>query len=310
MNDEHSNLTGPRPANEIAPDSDASVEVTILLPSYNEEAAMADVLAEIREAMTGTPHAYELLVVDDCSKDRTAEIAEACGARVIRRPVNGGSGASRKTGTLAARGESIVMLDADGTYTAADIPRLLEHLGTYDQVNGARTTEEGTYKLLRFSAKWLIRMLACYLSRTRIPDLNTGLKAFKRSVMLRYIWVVPDGFSCVTSMTLAFLTNGHAVHYIPTAYRKRVGKSKFHPIKDTSAYAATVVRMVMYFRPLRVFGPVAFLIFLGALTKTFTDLYTVRSGIQESTIILFTTGIMILMLGLLADLIVAQKRTP
>lgn len=293
---------------EIGPGEDAPVAVTILLPSYNEEEAMRPVIEEIRAAMVGQPHDHEILVVDDKSQDRTAEIAEELGARVVRRPVNGGSGASRKTGTEHARGEIIVMLDADGTYTAADIPRMLEYFPQYDQVNGARTTEEGTMKLLRVPAKWLIRQLACYLTRTHIPDLNTGLKAYKRSVMLRYLWVVPDGFSCVTSMTLAFLSNGHAVKYIDTAYKKRIGVSKFHPIKDTQRYASTVVRMVMYFKPLRVFGPLAFLLFVLGVFKTITDLGVVGQGLQESTLIIFMTAVMVLTTGLLADLIVAQKR--
>ena len=297
-----------RPALEIAADSDMPVEVTVLLPSYNEEGAIPPVITDIRAAMQGTGYAYEILVVDDRSTDRTAELAETLGVRVIRRAVNGGSGASRKTGTQAARGEFIVMLDADGTYTATDIPKLLGYMPEFDQVNGARTSEEGTNKLLRVPAKWLIRMLACYLTKTHIPDLNTGLKAFKRSVMMRYLWVVPDGFSCVTSMTLAFLSNGHPVKYIPTAYKSRIGKSKFHPVTDTRRYLATVVRMIMYFKPLRVFGPVSLIIFVLAAAKTAWDIWEVGRGLQESTLIMWMTGVLVLMLGMLADLIVAQKR--
>ncbi len=299
--------SAPLPDLEVPPGSDRPVEVTVLLPAYNEEEAIVPVIDEVRAAMGGAGKAYEILVVDDASRDRTAELAEARGARVLRRGTNGGSGASRKTGTLAARGEIIVMLDADGSYTAADIPGMLDHFPAYDQVNGARTSEEGTMKLLRVPAKWLIRKLACYLSRTAIPDLNTGLKAYKRSLMLRYLWVIPDGFSCVTSMTLAFLTNGHAVKYVPTVYKKRIGTSKFHPFTDTRKYLGTVVRMVMYFKPLRVFGPFSALLFLGAVLKTIADVAWVGHGLQESTIIVYMTAILVAMLGLLADLIVAQK---
>ena len=299
-----------RPGLEVPADDQRDVQVTILLPAYNEEAAIAPVVREIRDGMAGAGQPYEILVVDDNSSDRTADIAEELGARVIRRPINGGSGASRKTGTIAARGEIIVMLDADGSYTAADIPELLRWMPEFDQVNGARTSEEGTMKPLRVMAKWLVRQLACWLSRTSIPDLNTGLKAYKRSIMMRYLWVIPDGFSCVTSMTLAFLTNGHTVKYVPTRYRKRIGKSKFHPIRDTSRYLTTVFRMVMYFKPLRVFGPMFLLLFLFAALKTIHDIAEVRSGIQESTIIIWMTAIVVLSVGLLADLIVAQKRIP
>lgn len=306
------NLHSPQtpPPNEVGPQDSRQVSVTILLPAYNEEEAILPVIFEIRAALHSLGQTYELLVVDDQSSDRTAELAESAGARVVRRPINGGSGASRKTGTLHARGEIIVMLDADGSYTAADIPGMLAYFPSFDQVNGARTSEEGTMKTLRVPAKWLIRKFASYLARTPIPDLNTGLKAYKRSVMMRYLWVVPDGFSCVTSMTLAFLTNGHAVKYVPTTYKKRIGKSKFHPIRDTQRYITTVLRMVMYFRPLRVFGPVSAFLLLGAIAKTFTDLFYVRHGLQESTIIIWMAAILTLMIGMLADLIVAQKRIP
>ncbi|HQO34941.1 MAG TPA: glycosyltransferase family 2 protein, partial [bacterium] len=216
--------------------SEERPEVSIVIPCYNEEEAIGKVIDDIRAAMEADPHTYEILVVDDRSADRTVEVARGKGIAVIRRPINGGSGATRKTGILEARGEIIVMLDGDGTYNAPDIPALLKEMPEFDQVNGARTSEEGTLKFLRVPAKWFIRRLAIYLSGTHIPDLNTGLKAFKRDIMLKYLWVIPDGFSCVTTMTLAFLCNGYAVKWVPTTYHKRIGKSKFHPIKDTSKY--------------------------------------------------------------------------
>jgi len=281
-------------------------DVTIVLPAYNEEEAIGKVIDDIKAAMSRSPRAYEILVVDDQSTDRTAEIAEKKGVRVFRRMTQGGSGASRRTGILKAEGEIIVMLDADGSYDASDIPKMLEFFPQYDQVNGARTSEEGTMKLLRTPAKWLIRKLACYLTRTPIPDLNTGLKAFKKEIMRKYLWVLPDGFSCVTTMTLAFLANGYAVKYIPSKYFKRIGKSKFHPIKDTAAYLNTVVRMVMYFRPLRVFMPLSFFLALFAVLKAVIT-YVLTGKLQASDVIIFMTAIIVGVLGLIADLIVAYQ---
>ncbi len=278
--------------------------VTIVLPAFNEEEAIAKVIDDVNASMKRTSHAYEILVVDDCSSDRTAEIAESKGVRVVRRKVQGGSGSSRRTGILESQGDIIVMLDADGSYEAGDIPTLLQYFPDYDQVNGARTTEEGTLKFLRMPAKWIIRQLACYLTKTRIPDLNTGLKAFKKDIMKKYLWVLPDGFSCVTTMTLAFLSNGYAVKYVPTKYHKRIGKSKFHPIKDSANYMNTVVRMVMYFKPLRVFGPATLFLAGFAIIKSILSLmYT--STLQESDIIIFMTAIILAALGLIADLIVS-----
>lgn len=278
--------------------------VSIVLPAFNEEEAIAKVIDDVNASMRSTAYQYEILVVDDCSKDKTADIAQSKGVRVVRRAVQGGSGSSRRTGILEAHGEIIVMLDADGSYEAGDIPALLAHFPQYDQVNGARTSEEGTMKLLRTPAKWIIRMLACYLTKTYIPDLNTGLKAFKKDIMRKYIWVLPDGFSCVTTMTLAFLANGYAVKYVPTKYHKRIGKSKFHPIKDTANYMNTVVRMVMYFKPLRVFGPASFALFtLGIIKSILSFRYT--GTLQESDIIILMAAVMVTGLGLIADLIVS-----
>lgn len=289
-------------------------KLTVLLPAYNEELAIGPVLAEVVEALAELDGSYEILVVDDASTDCTAEVAEQfaqdcwqCPIRVIRCPENRGAGAARKVGVREARGEIVVMLDADGSYPAECIRELIAHFPAYDQVNGARTSEQGTLPWLRRPAKWFIRMLACYLTGCRIPDLNTGLKAFKRDRMLPWLWVVPNGFSCVTTMTLAFLTNGYAVKYVDVPYRPRIGKSKFHPIKDTWAYLATVLRMVLYFRPLKIFLPLAGLLMSGGVLTSMLSFCTTGS-MQESDIVVFTAGFMTAMLGLLAEVIVAHHR--
>jgi hypothetical protein len=135
------------------------------------------------------------------------------------------------------------------------------------------------------------------------------MKVFKKDVMERYLWVLPEGFSCVTSMTLAFLCNGHPVRWVPVEYRKRIGRSKFHPLKDSARYLATVFRMVMYFRPLRIFGPLAALLGLAALGKGVWDWrFSPARTLQESDVVLATAALVTLVVGLLADLIVAQRR--
>ena len=289
-------------------------QLTVLLPAYNEQDAIEQVLEEIVEALSEEQVRYEIVVVDDASTDATADLAEQfartcwqCPVRVIRAPENRGAGSARKTGIRQARGEIVVMLDADGTYPADAIPQLLQHFPSYDQVNGARTSEQGTLPWLRRPAKWFIRKLACYLTGHKIPDLNTGLKAFKRDVMLKWLWVVPDGFSCVTTMTLAFLTNGYAVKYVPTDYRRRIGTSKFHPVKDTAAYLSTVLRMVLYFRPLKVFLPLSGLMIAGGVAMSVIS-FLLTGSMQESDIVVMTAGFMTCMLGLLAEVVVAHHR--
>ena len=284
------------------------IDVTILLPVYNEEAALPSVIKDINDAMDSTSYAYEILVVDDASKDKSPQIAEEMGCRVIRHVFNRGAGACRKTGTVAAKSNIIVMLDADGTYPADAIVEMLTYFPAYDQVNGARRCEKGTMRFLRIPMKWFIRKLACFLVNYKIPDLNTGLKAFKRDVMLKYLWTVPDGFSCVSSMTIAFLSNGHPVKYIPIDYYKRIGLSKFHPLKDTSKYIMTVLRVIMYFNPLKVFLPISFLLLTWGLGKSFYDYFVILHRLQLSDIIIVLAGIIVGVQGLLADLIVAQSK--
>src|SRR5690606_32486069 len=125
------------------------------------------------------------------------------------------------------------------------IPELVAELSGYDQVVGARTSEEGTAKLLRKPAKWFVRMLASYLTRTNIPDLNSGFRAFRRDVATQFLYLLPRGFSCVTTLTMAFLSNGYSVKYVPIEYKSRAGRSKFHWLADTRRYILQVVRMVL-----------------------------------------------------------------
>jgi polyisoprenyl-phosphate glycosyltransferase len=293
-------------------DTVATSFITVLIPAYNEQETIAPVVQSVSKAMQGQGYQYEILVVDDCSTDDTASVAGSAGARVVRHSVNRGSGAARRTGIKEGRGDIIVMLDADGTYDPSSIPEMLKHFPDFDQVNGARTSEQGDLKWLRMLAKTLIRWFAMFLSGKNIPDLNTGLKAFKKPLMMNYLWVLPDGFSCVSTMTLAFLINGHAVKFVPTTYFPRQGgKSKFHPIKDTFKYIHTVVRMATFFRPLRAYGFLSFILLATGVVKSAYDYFWhAKHSLEESDIILICTGVLVGAIGLLADLIVAQRRIP
>jgi glycosyltransferase involved in cell wall biosynthesis len=287
---------------------DGPLDLSVLLPAFNEQDAIVPVIDEIREALAEWEGDWEILVVDDASIDRTAEFAERAGARVIRRVENGGSGSARKTGIRCARGALVAMLDADGSYDPAHLPPLLSFFPDFDQVNGARTSEQGNYKVFRVPAKWAIRKLTEVVSGKTIPDLNTGMKIFKRDIMIRYLWVLPSGFSCVTSMTLAFLCNDHPVKYVPVPYRKRIGDSKFHFIKDSANYLLTAIRIIVYFRPLRIFLPVSSAIFVVAMAKGSYSVLQSPMGLHDFDVILSILAFIVLSVGVLADLIVAQRR--
>ncbi|NAZ82940.1 glycosyltransferase [Kineococcus sp. R8] len=304
------------PLTDSAPsDSTVAPVATIVLPCFNEEAHVLAEIQRITKAMDDDGMPYELLAVDDASTDDTLAVLrqaerEFPHLRVVAFRRNGGSGTVRRIGTQMARGEIVVWTDADMTYQNDRIPELVRILladDTYDQVVGARTTEEGSHKVLRVPAKWVIRKVAEVLARQRIPDLNSGLRAFRKEVSLPYLRLLPPGFSCVTTITLAFLCNQHDIKYVPTEYAKRAGTSKFHFVKDAYRYILQVLRMVMYFEPLRVLMPLALFLFgLGAV-KAVTDMVRHLFYFPANTVLLLVSGLLIGSVALLADLVVRSR---
>jgi hypothetical protein len=194
------------------------------------------------------------------------------------------------------------------TYPNDRVAWLVDELGTYDHVVGARTSEEGTLKAFRVPAKWFIRKLASFLAERKIPDLNSGFRAFRRQAALPFLHQLPPGFSCVTTITMAHLANGYTVRYVPIEYKARAGRSKFHWWRDTRNYLLQVVRMVLSYNPLRVFLPLGgFLVLVGA-AKIIYDLFDKDGRIATNTIVVLIVAFQVLMTGLLADLIVRQTR--
>ena len=301
---------------EAAREEKAAPFVTIVLPCYNEEGHVIAEIERISAAMDASGYEYELMCVNDASTDDTlAKLYEAAPRfpkmEVVNFHRNSGSGTVRRIGTQRAKGEIVVWTDADMSYPNERIPELVQILEkdpTIDQVVGARTSEQGTYKLLRVPAKWLIRRIASFLSGVQIPDLNSGLRAFRRDVSLPYLRLLPPGFSCVTTLTMAFLSNQHPVDYLAIDYAKRAGKSKFHPFKDAYRYILQVLRMVMYFNPLKVLMPVAlWIVGLGA-AKLVYDLIAHPFRITGSTVLTLVTGFQIGALALIGDLIVRSRQ--
>ena len=291
--------------------ADDSPDVTVVLPCYNERDHIELEVKRIRAALEAAGMSHELICVDDGSTDGTREVLQGIpGVRTILLPRNQGSGTARRIGTQAAAGRVVVWTDADMTYPNERIPELVGELDdAYDQVVGARRTEAGTYKLFRVPAKWAIRKLAAYLTNTEIPDLNSGLRAFKRSVALPYLRLLPPGFSCVTTITLAFLSNGHQIKYVPIDYFKRAGRSKFHPFKDAYNYIIQVLRMVMYFNPLRVLMPVALTLLAATFIKAGIDLVVHDLRVAGSTVLVGLAAFNIMAIALLADLVVRRTAT-
>jgi len=293
------------------PATDDGPEVSVVLPCYNERDHVELEVKRIRAALEEAGMAYELICVDDGSTDGTREVLQAIGGiRAILLPRNQGSGTARRIGTQQARGRVVVWTDADMTYPNERIPELVRQLDdTYDQVVGARRSEAGTYKLFRVPAKWAIRKLAAYLTNTPIPDLNSGLRVFKRQVAQPYLRLLPAGFSCVTTITLAFLSNGHQIKYVPIDYFKRAGRSKFHPFKDAYNYILQILRMVMYFNPLRVLMPVGLTLLGATFVKAVVDLIIHDLRVTGSTVLVGLAAFNIIAIALLADLMVRRTAT-
>ena len=308
--------SAPQPEPEGVDGAEPRPYVTIVLPCFNEGEHVLREIDRITASMNASEFTYELLCIDDASTDNTLEVLNDAATRYANIRVmpfrrNGGSGTARRIGTQQAYGEIVVWTDADMTYENERIPELVRILrddDSYDQVVGARTTEEGTHKWARVPAKWLIRKIAERLSNQKIPDLNSGLRAFRREVSLPYLRLLPPGFSCVTTITLAFLSNQHDIKYVPTTYAKRAGESKFHFVRDAYRYILQVLRMVMYFDPLKVMMPPALWLFVIGIVKGIIDVFRYHAlYFPANTVLLIVSGIMIGSLALLADLVVRSR---
>jgi glycosyltransferase involved in cell wall biosynthesis len=231
-------------------------------------------------------------------------LAEIEGIRLLSLPMNQGVGIARKWGTMVARGRIVVWSDVDMTYPNDQIPWLVDQLDGFDHVVGARHGEGGAPNRLRGLAKWLIRRLASYLTGKAIPDLNSGFRAFRRDVADQFLHLLPKGFSCVTTLTMAFQTNGYSVKYVPIPYLARAGTSKFHWWMDTRRYLLQVIRMTLQWEPLRVFLPPAAVVGLIGIIKIGYDVIVSDFRVAADTIVLLGGAVALLLLGMVADLMV------
>ena len=286
-------------------------DVSVVLPVYNEKGHLRAEIDRIRAALQASRHTFEIIVVDDGSNDGSEkELPGIDGITLITHRKNQGSGAARRTGTTAARGRVVVWTDVDMTYPNDRIPELVDEMAGYDHIVGWRRTEEGTLKLLRTPAKWLIRKLASFLSETDIKDLNSGLRAFRRDVAMQYVHELPKGFSCVTTLTMSFLGNGYSVGFMPIDYFPRAGRSKFHWLRDTRRYILQVIRMTLSYNPLKVFLPVGLLLLGLGFVKLGFDWAERDFRLAANTLLIFFAALQVITVGLLADLVVRATKSP
>lgn len=272
----------------------------MVIPAFNEEEGIASVVAGVRSAGTFR----EVLVVDDGSSDLTAERAQGAGARVVRHPYNKGNGAAVKTGIREAKGEVVLLMDADGQHDPAEIPKLVEPIGLHDLVIGARAARDQS--LSRALGNAVFRSLAGWLTGRPIPDLTSGFRAARRDRLLDILHLLPNGFSYPTTSCLAFLKAGHNVTFVPVTARSRVGKSKIRPLRDGVRFLLIIFKVVTLYSPLRVFFPISLLSFLLGLLYA---LWNVRlyGKIPMGAALLIQLAVVVFLFGLISEQIASGQ---
>jgi len=275
-------------------------ELSIVVPAFNEADAIRPTVETLQKVISDAGIDAEIVVVDDGSTDGTGDAAEAAGARVIRQGENRGYGFALKTGIAETNSRFVAIIDADGTYPAEKIPEMLKIAEGADMVVGDRGTAMKNVPLIRRPPKWVLNTLANLLARRKIPDLNSGLRVFKRASLERFIQLLPDGFSFTTTITLSMLCSNLRVVYVPITYAKRVGQSSMRPTAFFT-FILLVLRIIVFFQPLRVFMPLGGILFALGMLKAGYDI--TKMNLSESAIFALLAALVVWSLGLIADMI-------
>ena len=275
--------------------------VSVLIPAMNEAGAVGSVVRELAAAAAW----HEILVVDDGSTDDTAAVAAAAGARVVRHPYNKGNGAAVKSGIRASSGEFVLIIDGDGQHRPTDALRLTSRLGEYDLVVGARSSATQATSVRRWGNAAL-NWLAGFLTERPIPDLTSGFRAARRSCLLEFVHLLPNGFSTPTTTTLCFIKAGYNVLFESVEARQRTGTSKIRLSKDGPKFLLIMLRVVTIFSPLRIFLPVSAASFvLGAGYAVWT--VATQRHVTNSSVLLIVLAVIVFLVGLVSEQISAQR---
>ena len=275
---------------------------SIIIPCFNEEESISMTIKELQ----GLELNCEIIVIDDGSTDGTSKITKKInGIKLIQHDENIGYGTAIKTGINNAEYENIVITDADGTYPNDKIPKLVSHLveNNLDMVIGSRTGSNVKIPVIRKPAKWAIGKLANYVTDQKIPDINSGLRVFRKSAFMPFINIVPEGFSFTTTITLGMLSGGYKVEFIPIDYFRRSGKSKIRPIRDTMNFVKLILRIGLYFAPLKIFMPISIGLFLLAIGWGVFTKFVLGELADVSSLIIAMTGFQVSVLAFIAELI-------
>jgi len=272
--------------------------ISIIIPAYNEAGSIHQVIEDVRNGFSGKK--IEILVIDDGSNDETAVLAQESGARVIRHLRNKGYGASLKTGIRNAHGQSVLFMDADGQHCAADALKLVAaaEASQADMIVGQRSQLVHS-PFWRMPGKWLLGWMANYLTRQRIPDLNSGLRLIKHEIVARYMPLCPNGFSFSTTITMILLNRGYEVLYVPFEIKKRKGKSTVSLTTGLDTILL-ILRLATLIDPLRVFVPLSLLIALIGIAWGI-PYALMGNGVSIGSMLAIVTAILLFSIGLISD---------
>ena len=284
--------------------------ISVIIPAYDEEKAIKKTILEIKKVLKENKLAKsEIIVVNDGSNDSTGEIASKCGVVVINNPTNMGYGFSLKRGIMEAKNETIVITDADLTYPFDTVPKMLEiKRQGYDLVVGARSGKNYKQSILKIILRRILKFLVESVSERKIKDINSGLRVFDKSLVLKYFPRLCNTFSFTTSQTLAYLMNNHFVTYVDIDYNKREGKSKVKLIRDSFISLKYILESCVYYNPFKIFSLLSkiciFLSIIGFIFSHFANIhagYILGIGGLLLSIVVFSFGLLAVMLRQIMD---------
>ena len=280
-------------------------DLAIIIPVYNEENAITSTLKQIHNLFCKLDVRYEIIVINDGSNDSTGNILKANVKKynftLLEHEKNKGYGAAIKTGVNFTESQYIAITDADGTYPNEQLPILYSFIKDHDMVVGSRPFNSLPTKTK--PVKWFINKLANYIVDYEIPDINSGLRIFKKSAFLPFLKIIPNGFSLTTTITLGMILSGYIVKYIPVEYYKREGKSKIKPIRDTINFVKLIMKMGLYFAPLKIFLPISIIFFISSIIWGVISLFILGKLADTSTLLLMMFSLQVAVVALIAELI-------
>jgi len=275
--------------------------VSIVIPAKDEALSIANVVGRLKTAAAWR----EIIVVDDGSTDGTGDRAAAAGATVVRHPYNIGNGAAVKNGIRRATGEYILIVDADGQHPPENALRLVDKLGTYDLVIGARSAQTQATQARR-AGNGMLNWLASYLTGREIPDLTSGFRAARASGLREFLHLLPNGFSTPTTTTLAFIKGGYSVTFEPIHARQRSGQSKIKLARDGAKFLMIIFKIITIFSPFRIFLPLsAASLALGVGYGIWN--VVVHARIPNGSVLLILFAVVVFLVGLVSEQISALR---